>query len=506
MKNETAAGRGGANFSADENFARERETFGRTADGGKIASEETAFKDARKRVSAEKITVKVIGGGLAGSEAAYYLARAGIPTLLADMKPKKLTPAHRESNFGELVCSNSLKSNDVYANACGLLKEEMRILGSLTMEAAAASAVPAGAALAVDREKFSAYITEKLRSCPNLTILTEEVTALPDASEKGYTIVATGPLTADALAADISEKTGGGLYFYDASAPIVSAESIDMSAAFTGDRYGKGSGDYINCPLTKEEYYAFVDALLSAERADLHEFEKRNVFEGCMPVEIMASRGRDTLRFGTLKPVGLRDGKGARPYAVLQLRKENAAGTAYNLVGFQTNLKFPEQKRVFSMIPALKNAEFLRYGVMHRNTYIHSPDVLNRDFSVKNNERLYFAGQITGVEGYVESAASGLLAAVHLSDKIFGRPPRVFGNETVSGALENYISSPNKDFQPMNANFGILAPLPEKIRDKKERYRALAERALASVRRTAEEGKIEQGKFTGAETADKKEG
>ena len=420
------------------------------------------------------------------------------------MKPKKLTPAHRESNFGELVCSNSLKSNDVYANACGLLKEEMRILGSLTMEAAAASAVPAGAALAVDREKFSAYVTGKLRSCPNLTILTEEVTELPDASEKGYTIVATGPLTADALAADISEKTGGGLYFYDASAPIVSAESIDMSAAFTGDRYGKGSGDYINCPLTKEEYYAFVDALLSAERADLHEFEKRDVFEGCMPVEIMASRGRDTLRFGTLKPVGLRDGEGARPYAVLQLRKENAAGTAYNLVGFQTNLKFPEQKRVFSMIPALKNAEFLRYGVMHRNTYIHSPDVLNRDFSVKNNERLYFAGQITGVEGYVESAASGLLAAVHLSDKIFGRPPRVFGNETVSGALENYISSPNKDFQPMNANFGILAPLPEKIRDKKERYRALAERALASVRRTAEEGKIEQGKVRGAETADKK--
>lgn len=434
--------------------------------------------------------VRVIGGGLAGSEAAYYLARQGIPTELVDMKPKKFTPAHTEKNFGELVCSNSLKSNDVYANACGLLKEEMRLLGSLVTEAADATAVPAGAALAVDRESFSAYITEKLKNCPNLSIICAEIEKLPSPAEDVYTIVATGPLTADALAADIAEKTGGRLYFYDASAPIVAADSIDMSAAFTGDRYGKGTGDYINCPLTKEEYDEFVDNLLSAERATLREFERRDVFEGCMPVEIMASRGRDTLRFGTLKPVGLADGDGKRPYAVLQLRKENAAGTAYNLVGCQTNLKFPEQKRVFSLIPALKNAEFLRYGVMHRNTYIHAPDVLNRDFSVKNNERLSFAGQITGVEGYVESAASGLLAAIHLSDKIFGRAARVFDERTVCGALETYISMPNKDFQPMNANFGILSPLGARIRDKKERYRALAERSLAAVKELTDKKEI----------------
>lgn len=434
--------------------------------------------------------VRVIGGGLAGSEAAYYLARQGIPTELIDMKPKKFTPAHTEKNFGELVCSNSLKSNDVYANACGLLKEEMRLLGSLVTEAADATAVPAGAALAVDRESFSAYITEKLKNCPNLSIICAEIEKLPSPAEDVYTIVATGPLTADALAADIAEKTGGGLYFYDASAPIVAADSIDMSAAFTGDRYGKGTGDYINCPMTKEEYDEFVDNLLSAERATLREFERRDVFEGCMPVEIMASRGRDTLRFGTLKPVGLADGDGKRPYAVLQLRKENAAGTAYNLVGCQTNLKFPEQKRVFSLIPALKNAEFLRYGVMHRNTYIHAPDVLNRDFSVKNNERLSFAGQITGVEGYVESAASGLLAAIHLSDKIFGRAARVFDERTVCGALETYISMPNKDFQPMNANFGILSPLGARIRDKKERYRALAERSLAAVKELTDKKEI----------------
>ena len=432
--------------------------------------------------------VLVVGGGLAGSEAAYYLASHGIKTTLVEMKPKKFTPAHESQNYGELVCSNSLKSNDIYANACGLLKEEMRLLGSMIIEAADNTKVPAGAALAVDREKFSAYITEKLKSCPNLTLVSDEVKSVPEVEKDGgmYAIIATGPLTAEALSEDILRLTGGGLHFYDASAPIVSAESIDMSCAFTGDRYGKGTGDYINCPMTKEEYYAFVDELLAAEKAELHAFEKREIFEGCMPVEVMASRGRDTLRFGTLKPVGLADEDGKRPYAVLQLRKENENGTAYNLVGFQTNLKFPEQKRVFSMIPALKNAEFLRYGVMHRNTYIQSPDVLSRDFSFKNNRRIFFAGQLTGVEGYVESAASGLLAAIHIADEILGRPAHVFDDTTVCGALETHISTPNKDFQPMNANFGILAPMPTRIRDKKERYHALAERAIASIKAQTE--------------------
>ena len=437
--------------------------------------------------------VLVIGGGLAGSEAAYYLASRGIKTTLVEMKPKKFTPAHESENYGELVCSNSLKSNDVYANACGLLKEEMRLLGSMIIEAADNTKVPAGAALAVDREKFSAYITEKLKNCPNLTLLSKEVEKLPELDKDGdrYAIIATGPLTAESLSEDILRVTGGGLHFFDASAPIVSADSIDMSCAFTGDRYGKGTGDYINCPMNKEEYYAFVDELLNAEKAHLHEFEKGEIFEGCMPIEVMASRGRDTLRYGTLKPVGLFDEEGKRPYAVLQLRKENERGTTYNLVGFQTNLKFGEQKRVFSMIPALKNAEFLRYGVMHRNTYIQSPDVLNRDFSFKNNRKLFFAGQITGVEGYVESAASGLLAAIHIADEILERPTHVFDERTVCGALERHISTPTKDFQPMNANFGILAPMPARIRDKKERYHALAERALATIKELIDETRRE---------------
>ena len=430
-----------------------------------------------------KQRVLVIGGGLAGSETAYYLGSRGIETTLVEMKPTKFTPAHESADFGELVCSNSLKSNDIYANACGLLKQEMRLLGSMVIEAGDNTKVPAGGALAVDREKFSAYITEKLESCENIKIERREITALPNLDELGYdfAVIATGPLTTDALSADIQKTFGDKLHFYDASAPIVSAESIDLSCAFTGDRYGKGTGDYINCPLTKDEYYAFVDALLKAERAHLHEFEKGEIFEGCMPVEVMASRGRDTLRFGTLKPVGLKDENGERAYAVLQLRKENEAGTAYNLVGFQTNLKFSEQKRVFSMFPALKNAEFLRYGVMHRNTYIHSPSVLSRDFSVKNNKRLYFAGQITGVEGYVESAMSGLLAGISIYDEIIGRKKRVFSDKTVCGALQTHISTPNKDFQPMNANFGILSPLPVRIKDKKERYQALAERALQEI-------------------------
>ena len=431
--------------------------------------------------------VIVIGGGLAGSEAAYYLASRGVKTTLVDMKPKKFTPAHESENFGELVCSNSLKSNDYLANACGLLKQEMRTLSSLVIEAADNTAVPAGAALAVDREKFSAYITEKLKSCSALTMEQREVETIPEVEKDGnrYVIIATGPLTADKLFEDIKQKTGGELHFFDASAPIISADSIDMACAFTGDRYGKGTGDYINCPLTKEEYYSFVDELLKAERAHLHEFEKGEIFEGCMPIEVMASRGVDTLRYGTLKPVGLFGEDGKRPYAVLQLRKENEAGTAYNLVGFQTNLKFAEQKRVFSMIPALKNAEFLRYGVMHRNTYIHSPSVLNRDFSFKNNRRIFFAGQITGVEGYVESAASGLLCAIAIFDEIAGNKPRTFSDRTVCGALQTHISSPNKDFQPMNANFGILEPLSVRIKDKKERYKTLALRAIEEIEEIA---------------------
>ena len=434
--------------------------------------------------------VVVVGGGLAGSEAAYYLAKNGVKTTLIEMKPHKFSPAHESVNFGELVCSNSLKSNDI-TNACGLLKEEMRILGSLTMRAAEYAKVPAGSALAVDRDKFSAFITKELENCENLSIERREVKTLSEILNEGgkYAIIATGPLTSDELSLDIS-ATFGKLNFYDASAPIVSAESIDENTSFTGDRYGKGTGDYINCPMNKEEYYAFVDALLGAERAHLHEFEKGEIFEGCMPIEVMASRGKDTLRFGTLKPVGLSGEDGVRPFAVLQLRKENELGTAYNLVGCQTNLKVPEQKRVFSMIPALKDAEFLRYGVMHRNTYIHAPSVLNADFSVKNNQRLYFAGQITGVEGYVESAASGLLAGVHLLDKMQGRT-RALDGETMSGALERYVSTPNKDYQPMNANFGIINPMPARIKDKKERYTALASRAIEKMRAFKELGEIQ---------------
>ena len=429
--------------------------------------------------------ISVIGGGLAGCEAAYYLARRGANVTLYEMKPKKYSPAHESPLLCELVCSNSLKSADIYANACGLLKEEMRILGSLTMEAAAQTAVPAGGALAVDREKFAAYVTEKIRAEKNIRVIAEEITAIPEVSGEEYAIIATGPLTADDLAADIERKTGKNLHFFDASAPVISADSIDLSKAFTQDRYDKGTGDYINCPLTKDEYYAFVEALVSAEKAMLHEFEKGEIFEGCMPIEVMASRGKDTLRYGTLKPVGLSE-DGRRPFAVAQLRKENAEGTAYNLVGFQTNLKFGEQKRVFSMIPALKNAEYLRYGVMHRNTFILSPAVLNADFSFKYNRNVRFAGQITGVEGYVESAASGLFAAAYLFDELTGNSRGTAPAGTMTGALAAYLTAPNKDFQPMNANFGILPPLSERIRDKKERYRALSLRALEKMREWAE--------------------
>ena len=421
--------------------------------------------------------IRIIGAGLAGSEAAYYLGSRGVEVELVDMKPQKFTPAHESANFGELVCSNSLKSDDIWGNACGLLKEEMRRLGSLTMAAAEVSRVPAGGALAVDREKFSAYITEKLRACPHIHIVCEEVTSLP---EQG--VIATGPLTGGALYKDIEEKLGASLHFYDASAPIVAADSIDLDRTFTGDRYGKGTGDYINCPLTKEEYDAFVEALTSAERATLHEFEKGEIFEGCMPLEVMASRGKDTLRFGTFKPVGLADESGARPYAVLQLRKENEAGTSYNLVGCQTNLKFGEQKRVFSLIPALAHAEFERYGVMHRNTYLPADRLLSNDFSLRSNPGLFFAGQITGVEGYVESAMSGLFVGIHIWNRLHGRKSEAPEDTCVSGALARYISTENKDFQPMNANYGILRQSVS-VRDKKEKKRRLGAIALEEIER-----------------------
>ena len=422
--------------------------------------------------------VKIIGAGLAGCEAAYLLAQRGVSVELYDIKPKSFTPAHSDKNFGELVCSNSLKSNDIYSNACGLLKEEMRILGSLTMQAAEESKVPAGGALAVEREQFARLITEKIKNNKNIEVICKEVTFVPD----DWCIVATGPLTTDALSENIQGICGGELHFYDASAPIVARESIDFDKCFYGDRYGKGGDDYVNCPLSKEEYERFVEELTNAERVILHDFEKSEIFEGCMPVEVMASRGVDSLRFAMLKPVGLTDKDGNKFYAVLQLRKENAAGTAYNLVGFQTNLKWGEQKRVFSMIPALRQAEFLRYGVMHRNTFINSPTCLNADFSLKSNGKVFFAGQITGVEGYVESAASGMLAALNLYEKLQGREPKILDDTCVLGALSAHIAGANKNFQPMNANFGILKPAEIRIRDKKQRYAYLAERALKTVK------------------------
>lgn len=425
----------------------------------------------------------MIGGGLAGSEAAYFLAEHGVEVELWDMKPHKFSRAHSLPGFAELVCSNSLKSNDVYGNACGLLKEEMRILDSVVIKAADCTRVPAGGALAVDREAFSSLITRKLRAHKNIVVIEREAINLPD---DGFAIIATGPLTGEALAKSLAADFCGELYFYDAAAPIVSADSIDFSRTFIADRYGKGEGDYVNCPLTQVEYEAFVNALVGAEKALQRDFDKRDVFDGCMPVEIMAARGLDTLRFGMLKPVGLYDENGKRPYAVLQLRKENAAGTSYNLVGCQTNLKFSEQKRVFSMVPALANAEFLRYGVMHRNTFLNAPAVLNADFSAKANGNLYFAGQMTGVEGYVESAASGLMAAINLTLKLADEKPVAWDAETVSGALALHISTPQTDFQPMNANYGVLAPLAQNVRDKALKKRMFAERSLEKIRTISE--------------------
>lgn len=428
-------------------------------------------------------TVSVIGAGLAGCEAAWQLANHGIQVKLYEMKPKQYTPAHHYEGFGELVCSNSLKAARV-DSAAGLLKEEMRRFGSLCMESAALSAVPAGGALAVDRKVFSDYITDQIKSHPNIEVISQEITSIPE----GHVIFATGPLTSDALAQKIGELTGEEkLSFFDAAAPIVSAESIDLSIAFPASRYGKGDGDdYLNCPMNKEEYEQFYTALIEGESAPLKEIDQAGnfkVYEGCMPVEVMAKRGMDTLRFGPLKPVGLKDPRtGHRPWAVVQLRKENKDATMYNLVGFQTNLKWGEQKRIFSMIPGLGHAEFYRYGVMHRNTFLNSPKLLDCHFNFRQDRRIFFAGQITGVEGYMESAASGLYVGYNLSRKLLGKEMITLPKESMIGALSHYISDESvTDFQPMGSNMGILPPLEERVKDKRLRYQALADRALKAV-------------------------
>lgn len=425
------------------------------------------------------MNVKVIGAGLAGCEAAWHLAQSGIEVSLYEMKPKKFTPAHKYPGFSELVCSNSLKAERL-ESAAGLLKEEMRRLGSISMEAANASKVPAGGALAVNREQFSDYITKKICSHPLVEVIEGEVTEIPE----GYVIIATGPLTSDALSESINGLVGEEyLYFHDAAAPIVTAESLDRSLVFGASRYERGGEDYLNCPMDKDEYLSFYNELISAETAPLHDFDVAGdykVYEGCMPIEALAKRGVDCMRFGPLKPVGLTDPRtGRRPYAVVQLRLENLDGTLYNIVGFQTNLKFSEQKRVFSMIPGLKGAEFMRYGVMHRNTYLNSPMILDRHFCLKKEPRVYFAGQITGVEGYIESAASGIYAAMSLARKLKGLKEITLPRETMLGSLAEYVETGSQSgFQPMGANMGILPPLDVKIRGKQEKYAALAERAL----------------------------
>lgn len=432
--------------------------------------------------------VTVIGAGLAGCEAVWQLANAGIKVRLCEMKPAKYTPAHKYSGFAELVCSNSLKASRVNS-AAGLLKEEMRRLGSLTVLCAVETAVPAGGALAVDRTLFSDLVTEKIRSHPNIEICSGEVTEIPE----GNVIIASGPLTSDALAESIKKLSGGYLSFYDAAAPIVTFESINMERAFFGARYGRGDDDYINCPFTKEEYLEFYNAIVSAESAPLHDFDapqelhNKNdsftVYEGCMPIEVLAKRGEETMRYGAMKPVGLNDPvTNRRPYAVVQLRKENSSGTMYNIVGFQTNLKFGEQKRVFSLIPGLENAEFVRYGVMHRNSFLNSPKLLDADFSLRSDRRIFFAGQITGVEGYMESAASGIMAGINMTRKLSGKDSLILPTDTMIGALSHYISDESvTDFQPMGANMGILPPCPTRIKDKQERYRIVAEAALTSL-------------------------
>ena len=424
--------------------------------------------------------ITVIGGGLAGTEAAYQIAKRGIKVKLYEMKPNKYSPAHSNNNLAEIVCSNSFKSNSI-TNACGLLKEELRMLDSLLIKTADETSVPAGQALAVDREIFSENVTKKIEENPNIEIIREEITKIP---EDSIVIIATGPLTSENLTNDIVNLLGENqLYFYDAAAPIIEKDSIDFSVAFYGDRYGKGEACYINLPMNKEEYEAFVKELINAEVVTLHDFEKREIFEGCMPIEIMAKRGMDTLRFGPLKPVGFTDPRtGDRPYAIVQLRQDNSTGNLYNMVGFQTNLKFREQKRVLSMIPGLKNAEFVKYGVMHRNTYIQSTKHLNSSYQLIKNPNIFFAGQITGVEGYVESISSGLVAGINAVKYYNDEELISFPKETVIGSLANYISTPNEKFQPMNANFGILPELEEKIRDKKIRYEKLAERSIKKIK------------------------
>ena len=425
------------------------------------------------------MSITVIGAGLAGCEAAWQIASKGEAVTLYEMKPKKYSPAHSSEQFAELICSNSFKADRV-ESAAGLLKEEMRRFHSLLMECADQCRVPAGGALAVDRDRFSSMVTEKIKSNPLIKVVSEEVTEL---RKEGITVVATGPLTSDTLAEQIVSLCGDSLSFYDAAAPIVTAESLSMEECFTASRYDKGEDDaYINCPMNKEEYEAFYEVLVSAERAPVHDFDVANpkVYEGCMPIEVLAQRGKDTMRYGPLKPVGLINPKtGHRPWAVVQLRRENREGTLYNLVGFQTNLKFGEQKRVFSMIPGLQHAEFMRYGVMHRNTFLNSPEVLNQDFSFKQNPNLFFAGQITGVEGYMESASSGILAGINAVNRKYGTSALILPKETMMGALSDHVAnSVSKNFQPMGANFGVLPALSEHIKDKKERYAALAQRSL----------------------------
>lgn len=431
----------------------------------------------------------VIGGGFAGTEAAAVLAKRGFNVTLYEMKPVRFSPAHKSDNLAELVCSNSFKAERT-ASAAGLLKAEMELLGSLTVECAKKTRVPAGGALAVDRDEFSALVTKRVGEYENIRLVREEVTSLPEADA---VIIAAGPLASDSLSEVIKDMCGKSLSFYDAAAPIVTAESIDMTAAFTQSRYDRGGEeDYINCPMNKEEYEAFHTALVAAECATVHDFDKSGIYEGCMPIEVMAKRGKDTVRYGPMKPVGLvNPATGHRPWANLQLRKENADGTAYNLVGFQTNLKFPEQKRVFSMIPALKSAEFVRYGVMHRNTFIDAPRVLNEFFAVKNDPHIFFAGQLTGVEGYMESAASGIIAGINAARYLSGQPGILFPETTMLGAFGRRTADTSiNDYQPQGAAIGILPPLAEKIRDKQARYAAVSERALADMRKFIKESML----------------
>ena len=421
--------------------------------------------------------VIVIGAGLAGSEAAWQLAKRGVNVDLYEMRPKKMTPAHKTQNFAELVCSNSLRANNI-TNAVGLLKEEMRRLDSLIIRCADATQVPAGGALAVDRDKFSEMITETIKNHPNINVIEEEITQIPKGDIP--VVVATGPLTSDALSQDIRTYTKQeGLYFYDAAAPIIEKDSIDMNKVYLKSRYDKGEAAYLNCPMTKDEFFNFYNALITAEAAPLKEFEKEIYFEGCMPFEEMAKRGEKTLLFGPMKPVGLEDPKtDKRPYAVVQLRQDNSEGTLYNIVGFQTHLKWGEQKRIINMIPGLENANIVRYGVMHRNTYLNSPQLLEKTYKLKEEKNIYFAGQMTGVEGYVESAASGIVAALNA---LYNQEDKqiIFSTETMIGAMANYIvDNTSKNFQPMNANFGIIKPLPERIKDKKEKYERYANRSL----------------------------